>query len=48
MNELIQNAMVDRARPWWNRMPIGLRAALRPGVAASPALTRRKAWDSGR
>ena len=50
MNEVIQNAMVDRARPWWNRMPTGLRAGLRPGVAdaARPALTRRKAWDSGR
>ena len=50
MNEVIQNAMVDRARPWWNRMPTGLRAGLRPGVAdaARPALTRRKACDSGR
>ena len=51
MNEVTQNAIVDRPSPWWNSVLIGLALAGAVPVAdrsARPARTRRNAADSGR
>src|SRR5919107_1311599 len=49
MIDVIQNARVDRAIPWWNSVDTGLREGLVAVVRVSaPARTRRKWSDSGR
>ena len=50
MNDATQNASVDRACPWWNRITIGFLVGFAEPAAGcvTPARARRNAVDSGR